>query len=137
MLAITLASPPHFGQTDTSMSPKAPTFGEYPFQALCPGHGLMVLFRGFVFDFLTGASFAAFGGRHINTVFAVGGKNPVEAGQVYSRFRHQCRQLGNGRSCASLRPRHTVHPVHKIQRLKDDVGSAVVVGRLELVSHIP
>lgn len=53
-------------------------------------------------------------------VLAIGGKYTVETGQVYSRFRHQCRQLGN-----------------EIQRLKDDVGSAVVVGRLELVSDIP
>ena len=92
---------------------------EYPFQALCPGHDLMVLFRGFVFDFLTGASFAAFGWRHIKTVFAVGGKYTVETGQVYSRFRHQCRQLGN-----------------EIQRLKDAVGSAGGVGGVELVSDI-
>ncbi len=33
-LGITLASPSHFGQIDTSMSPKAPTVGEHPFQAL-------------------------------------------------------------------------------------------------------
>ena len=93
---------------------------EYPFQALCPGHGLVVLFRGFVFDFLTGASFAAFGWRHINTVFAVGGKYAMEPGQVHSGFRHQCRQLGN-----------------EIQRLRAVVGSAVVVGRRERVSDGP
>ena len=44
------------------MSPKAPTFGEYPFQALCPGHGLVALFGCFVFVFLSDAAFAAFGG---------------------------------------------------------------------------
>jgi hypothetical protein len=35
----------------------------------------VALFGCFVFVFLSGATFAAFGWRHINTVFAVGGKS--------------------------------------------------------------
>ena len=38
-------------------------------------------------------------------------------------------------SCASLRPRHTVHPVHKIQWFEYHMGGAVVVGRFEFVAH--
>jgi hypothetical protein len=58
----------------------------------------VALFGCFVFVFLSGASFAAFGWRHNNTVFAVGGKYAMEPGQVHSGFRHQCRQLGNDKS---------------------------------------
>jgi hypothetical protein len=68
---------------------------EYPLQALCPGHGLVPLFGCFVFVFLSGATFAAFGWRHINTVFAVGCKNTVKPCQIHSRLRDQRRQLGN------------------------------------------
>jgi hypothetical protein len=68
---------------------------EYPFQTLCPGHSLAALFGCFVFVFLSGAAFAAFGRRHIYPVFAVGREYAMEPGQVYSRFRHQGSQLGN------------------------------------------
>ena len=47
---------------------------EHAFQALRPGHGLVALCGCFVFVFVSDATFAAFGWRHINTVFAVGGK---------------------------------------------------------------
>lgn len=93
---------------------------EYPFQALCPGHGLVALCGCFVFVFLSGAAFAAFGRRHIYPVFAVGREYAVEPGLVYSRFRHQGSQLGN-----------------EIQRLKDDVRCAIAVGRFELITDIP
>ena len=33
ILAMTLTAPPHASQVDISISPKAPTFGEYSFQA--------------------------------------------------------------------------------------------------------
>jgi len=36
MQAITLAAPPQARQVFTSMSPKAPTFGEYPLEPLRP-----------------------------------------------------------------------------------------------------
>jgi hypothetical protein len=68
---------------------------KHPFQALCPGHGPVALFGCFVFVFLSGAAFAAFGRRHIYPVFAVGREYAMEPGQVYSRFRHQGSQLGN------------------------------------------
>ncbi len=83
MLAITLASPPHFGQTETSMppiAPTAPTFGKYPFQAQCPGHGRVPLFGCFIFVFLVGTALAAFSRRHIYPVFAVGREYAVEPG---------------------------------------------------------
>ena len=68
---------------------------KYPFQALCPGHGLVPLFGCFVFVFLVGTALAAFSRRHIYPVFAVGREYAMEPGQVYSRFRHQGSQLGN------------------------------------------
>ncbi len=88
MLATTLASPPHFW-TDRHIDV------EYPFQALHPGHGSVVLCGCFVFVFLAGSSLTSFGRRHINPVFAIGCVHPVELSQVHSGLRHQCRQLGN------------------------------------------
>jgi hypothetical protein len=41
-----------------------------------------------------------------------------------------------GRSCASLRPRHTVLPVHKVEGLEDDMGSAVSEGSLQLIAQL-
>ena len=38
---------------------------------------------------------------------------------------------------ASLHPRHTVHPVRKVQRLEDDVGGAVAVRGLQRVANVP
>jgi len=60
----------------------------------------------------------------------------MEVDKVNSRLGHQGRQLGNRRSCASLRPRHTVHPVHKVQRFEAHMGSAVSKGRLEVIAHL-
>lgn len=96
---------------------------ENALQSLRPGHGCATFGLRLVLRFIGRLGLAASatpGGRHQSAVLAIGGKYTVETGQVYSRFRHQCRQLGN-----------------EIQRLKDDVGSAVVAGRLELVSDIP
>jgi hypothetical protein len=92
------------------MSPKAPTFGEYPFEALGPGHGLMALFGCFIFVFLSGMSSASFGRRHIDTVSAIwtmrrSDKYSMEPCQVYSGLWHQRRQFAD-----------------KIQRFKDDVS---------------
>jgi hypothetical protein len=53
----------------------------------------VALFGCFVFVFLSGATFAAFGWRHINTVFAVGGKYAMEPSQIHSWFRNQGRLL--------------------------------------------
>ena len=41
MQAMTLAAPPQIRHFSTSISPKAPTFGESPLQPLCPGHDRM------------------------------------------------------------------------------------------------
>ena len=76
-LGITLASPPHFWQIDTSMSPKAPTFGEDPFEAL---HLYALGCRSWpdgaarVFCLLRvrWVAFPAPGGCHFGAVFAVG-----------------------------------------------------------------
>jgi len=68
-------------------------------------------------------------------VFAIRCKCPMKTGQMDSWFRYQGDQPGDGRSCASLRPRHTVHPVHKIQGFEDDVGGAIAVGCFELVPY--
>jgi hypothetical protein len=56
------------------------------------------------------------------------GEHAVKTGQVNSGPGHQSDQPGYGRSCASLRPRHTVHPVHNIQWLEYDMGCAVTPG---------
>lgn len=92
---------------------------EHPFQALCPGHGLVALFGCSVYDFSTGAALSAFGRCHFNTVVAVGGKYAVEPCQVHSRLRRQRRQLSD-----------------EIQRIEDDVRGPVAVGRFELISDI-
>ena len=49
----------------------------------------------------------------------------MKARQIETRPGDERGESGHGRSCASLRPRHTVHPVHIIQRLQHHVGSAV------------
>jgi len=92
---------------------------EYPFQALYPGHGLVALLGCFVFVFLSGASFSRHGRRHINTVFAVGGKYVMEPGQIYSGLWNQGRQLCN-----------------EIQRFEDDVRGAIAVWRFELITDV-
>jgi hypothetical protein len=56
--------------------------------------------------------------------------------KVYTWFGHQGNQPGDGRSCASLRPRHTVHPVHKIQWLKYDVRRAIAPGCFQLIADL-
>ena len=39
-------------------------------------------------------------------------------------------------SCASLRPRHTVYPVHKIQWLKNDMRRAIPSGCFQLIADL-
>ncbi len=68
---------------------------EHTLQALRPGHGLVALFECFVFVFFSGASFAAFGRRHIDPVFAVGRKYTMESSQIHSGLWHHGRQFGN------------------------------------------
>ena len=83
---------------------------ECPFQALRPepapdlirGHDLVALFGCFVFVFLSGASFASFGRRHINTVFAVGGKYAMKPDQVHAWFRDKRRQFLLTRSVGTM-----------------------------------
>jgi len=83
------------------------------------------LFWGWVFF-----AFTPPGRRHQRTVLAIGCKHTMKAGQVNPGFRHQRNQSRDGHSCASLRPRHTVHPVDKIQRFKNDMGPTVAPGFL-------
>jgi hypothetical protein len=102
----------------------------------------VALFGSFVFAFLSGAAFAAFARRHIYPVFAVGREYAVEAGQIYSRFRHQRRQLGNDKLagkpiCTTRIARRVEHRDvrHEIQWLKDDVRGAIAVGHFELIRN--
>lgn len=83
---------------------------EYPLQTLRPGHGLMSLFWRLVFIFMMLGTFAAFGWRHIDTVFTVWREYSVESCQVHSRLGNQRGQLGD-----------------EIQRFKDDVRSSIAV----------
>ena len=88
--------------------------GEYPPEALHPAHrrgGSVVVYCA-----------ARPVRNNAGAVFAVRRKEAVEAGEIQSGAWHQGSQPGDGRSCASMRPRHTVHPEHKVQRLQDDVG---------------
>lgn len=66
----------------------------------------------------------------------VWGEYPVEAGEIQTRPGDQGGQPGDGRSCASLRPRHTVHPVHKVERFQHHVGRTITEGLLVTV-HDP
>ena len=79
----------------------------------------MALFGCFVFIFLRCATFAPFGRRHITPIFAVWSENAVEPGQIHPRLGHQRRQLAD-----------------EIQRIEDDMGCAIVVGRLELIADL-
>ena len=82
-------------------------------QALRPAHGKRAVRRMFWFIRPLGLGvLAPLRGCHHGTVLAVGGKHAVEAGQVDARPGHQGRQLGD-----------------ELQRLKDDVGGPVPVGR--------
>ncbi len=106
-LGITLTAPPHVSQVVISMSPKAPTFGENPFQSLClyalgcrssRSDVLRVcshLFYGFpgaccpcrvlpVLSVPTG---------HIGTKLAIWCEHAMEPGQVNSELRHQGQQV--------------------------------------------
>ena len=79
----------------------------------------MALFGCFLFIFFPGKPTASFGRRHIDTVFAVRRKNSMESGQVHSRLGNQGSQFAD-----------------EIQRLEDDMGGTIVVGRFELVADI-
>jgi hypothetical protein len=68
----------------------------------------VALFGCSVHGFSTRIALSAFGRRHINTLFAVGGKYSMEPCQIHSRLRDQRRQLGN-----------------EIQRFEDDMGGAI------------
>ncbi len=120
MQAITLAAAPQAWQVSISMSPKAPTFGEYPFEPLRPGHGGVALGRGSLWCRVDGlAALAAPGGSDQCPVLAVGCEHAVEAGQIHSRFGNQGSEAGN-----------------KVERFEDHVGRSVAPGRLEGIANL-
>jgi hypothetical protein len=63
-------------------------------------------------------------------------KHPVKSCQIHPWLGDQSSQSGYRRSCASLRPRHTVLPVHKIQRFEDHMGGAIAERSLQLVAQL-
>ena len=79
--------------------------GEDPPEALSPSHR-----RGWVVGIdVPGAP------RHdAVAVLEIWREYPVKAGEFQPGAWHECGESRDGRSCASLRPRHTVHPEHKI-----------------------
>jgi len=122
MQAMTLAVPPQTRHVSTSISPKAPTFGEYPLQTLGPGHRRMALnWRFLILDICSFrfATLAPLCRCHQRTVFAVRGEYTVKTCQIDSGLGHQCGQLGN-----------------KIHRLKDHVGGAIAIRRFQLISNL-
>ena len=71
---------------------------EYSFQALSPGHSYPLFSRPPVVLLIRCLGLVAptpFGGRHQRTVFAVRGKDTVEACQVDAGPGHQSSQLGD------------------------------------------
>ena len=106
MQAITLTLPPHSVHVSISMSPKAPTFGEHPFQALCPGHRGAALGKGLRFiQYLDLVPFATFRWRYQGAVLTIRRKHTVKSRQIHARLRHQ-----GGQSC------------DEIQRLEDHMS---------------
>jgi len=108
ILAITLASPPHFSQVDTSMLKTR--LRRWAFMPSGAGHGPMALFGYLALIFLPCTTLATFGRCYINPIFVIwtmrrSDKHAMEAGQVYPRFGYQGCQLGN-----------------EIQRIEDDVS---------------
>jgi len=87
-------------------------------------------------DLALACPLAAFGRGYPDTVVAVGREHTVEAGQVHPGFGHQGRQLRDGRSCASMRPRHTVHPVHKIHPPENHMGEPLAAQVPQLLSFM-
>ena len=108
---VTLASPPHFGQIDTSiLNTRFRRCAQV--MALCCCSGVLSSFpcRVRPLPRLTGVN--------IDTVFAVWvmrhpDEHAMESGQVYSRLWNQGCQLRD-----------------KVQRLEDDMGRAITVRRL-------
>ncbi len=122
MQAMILAAPPHSRQVSMSISPKAPTVGEYALETLRPAHRRRSFGAGLVLRVICGLGVIAFAplrGRDEGAVFAVRRKHAVESCQVHSGFGHQRRQLCN-----------------EVQRLKDDMRRAVPVRCLQLVAHV-
>jgi hypothetical protein len=68
---------------------------------------------------VSGAFLAAFGLRHINTVFAIGGKDAMEPDQVHSGLWNKGHQFGD-----------------EIQGLENDMRGSIAIGSLELVADI-
>ncbi len=105
-----------------SISPNAPTFGEYLLEALRPRHG-GVPFDGCAFFCfivrLALVTFAPLRRRHQGTVLAVRGKHTVETRQVDSGPGYQGCQFCN-----------------EIQWLEYDVRGATPVRRLKRVTDV-
>jgi len=81
------------------------------------GHGGAALSRGLGVD---GLSLASTCRGHVVAQRAVGSEHPVETGEVHPRLGYQGSEPGD-----------------EVERLEDDVGSAVPVRRFQGVSNIP
>ena len=98
---------------------------EHPFQALCPAHGGMLLYRrSLVAGYLASDALASFGWRYQGTVLAIRtvrrpGEHAVESGQVSPGLRNQSSK-----------------PSDEIQWLEDDVGSTIFMGCLQLIANV-
>ena len=127
MLAIILTAPPHASQIEISISPKAPTFGEYSFQALClyalgcrSSRRDDLRVRSHLFYCFPGACcpcrvlpVSPVPTGHEGTMFAIGtvrrsGEHAMEACQIASRSGDQGRQACN-----------------KVQWFEDDMSGAI------------
>ena len=94
---------------------------EYPFQALSPGHGCVVLHETLAVYTLASliATLTSPCWSDQCSMPTIWSEHTMEAGQVDSGFGDQRCQAGN-----------------KIQRLKDDMGGAIAKWSLEFISHL-
>ena len=136
ILAITLTALPHASQVDISISPKAPTFGEYSFQTLslyalgcsssrhaAPQEMAHRRLSGawcscLVLLVLLGHD-ACYSDGPAPLCPAGAGEHAVESSQVSPGLRHQGSK-----------------PSHEIQWLEDDVGSAIPIRCLQLIADV-
>ena len=92
MQAMTFVVPPQIRHVSTSISPKTPTVGENPLQALRPGHGHMTPNRCLLVlasCVLWLATLAPLRRCHQRTVLAMGCKHTVKTCQIDSGPGHQ------------------------------------------------
>ncbi len=136
ILAMTLTAPPHASQVDISISPKAPTYGEYSFQALC--------FYALGCSSWRHAAPQAIAHRRLSGVWRsclVSTASPVPTGHKGSVFaiglmRHSDEHAMEACQIGSRPGYQGCQACDKVQWFEDDVGSTVAVRCIQLIVNI-